>query len=172
MYVSNCTWGNKWNTWNLGEKEKGKTNNRFHTRHARRQRRGGDKECLFDFSQESSTTRIRGQQLHLHENPTQDKGGNRGTREKTKEIQAHWQIKREIKRGTGAGIWGQGWVWAAGPALMTVTAATSVAAGTNQRPPRADLAPSPCCARALHSKMLTLSPGKRVPRCEGSAALL
>ena len=34
---------------------------------------------------------------------------------------------------------------------MTVTAATSLAAGTNQRPPRADLAPSPCCARGLHS---------------------
>ena len=34
---------------------------------------------------------------------------------------------------------------------MTVTAATSAAAGTNQRPPRADLAPSPCCARGLHS---------------------
>ena len=34
---------------------------------------------------------------------------------------------------------------------MTVTAATSAAAGTNQRPPRADLAPSPCCARDLHS---------------------
>ena len=39
----------------------------------------------------------------------------------------------------------------AGPALMTVTAATSAAAGTNQRPPRADLAPSPYCARGLHS---------------------
>ena len=39
----------------------------------------------------------------------------------------------------------------AGPALMTVTAATSAAARTNQRPPRADLAPSPCCARGLHS---------------------
>ena len=34
---------------------------------------------------------------------------------------------------------------------MTVTAATSAAAGTNQRPPRADLAPSPCGARGLHS---------------------
>ena len=34
---------------------------------------------------------------------------------------------------------------------MTVTAATSAAAGTNQYPPRADLAPSPCCARGLHS---------------------
>ena len=64
--------------------------------------------------------------------------------------------------------------WAAGPALMTVTAATSAAAGTNQRPPRADLAPSPCCARGLHSVRvaITLSPEKHVPGCEGSATLL
>ena len=34
---------------------------------------------------------------------------------------------------------------------MTVTAVTSAAAGTNQHPPHADLAPSPCCARGLHS---------------------
>ena len=55
--------------------------------------------------------------------------------------------KRERELGWCQGV-GKG---VAGPALMTVTAATSAAAGTNQRPPRADLAPSPCCARGLHS---------------------
>ena len=57
---------------------------------------------------------------------------------------------------------------------MTVTAAMSVAVGTNhvQRLPRADLAPRLCCARALHSVTRTLSLRKRVPGCEGSADLL
>ena len=59
---------------------------------------------------------------------------------------------REEARDKRTGIWGQGvGNGVAGPALMTVTAATSAVAGTNQRPPRADLAPSPCCARGLHS---------------------
>ena len=34
---------------------------------------------------------------------------------------------------------------------MTLTAVTSVGEGINQGPPRADLAPSLCCARGLHS---------------------
>ena len=35
-----------------------------------------DKECLFDFSKERSTTRTGGQQIHLHKNPTEDKWRN------------------------------------------------------------------------------------------------
>ena len=54
-----------------------------------------------------------------------------------------------------------------GPALMTVAAATSLAAGTNQRPSRGDVAHGP----ALRARA-TLSPEKHVPGCEGSAALL
>ena len=36
-----------------------------------------DEESLLDLSKERSTTRIRGQQLHLHGNPTEDKWVNR-----------------------------------------------------------------------------------------------
>ena len=32
-----------------------------------------DEECLFDFGRERSTTRIGGQQLHLHESPREEK---------------------------------------------------------------------------------------------------
>ena len=35
------------------------------------------KECLFDFGRERSTTRIGGQQLHLHESPTKDNRRNK-----------------------------------------------------------------------------------------------
>ena len=61
----------------------------------------------------------------------------------------------------------------AGPALMTVAAATSLAAGTNQRRlVRSDLV-RPCCARACTQCVrITLSPEKHVPGCEGSATLL
>ena len=56
-----------------------------------------------------------------------------------------------------------------GPALMTVAAATSLAAGTNQRPFHEDVAHGPALsARAT----CTLSPEKHVPGCEGSATLL
>ena len=47
---------------------------------------------------------------------------------------------------------------------MIVTAATSAAAGTNQHPPGADLAPSPCCARGLHSVARDTEPRKTCPR--------
>ena len=36
-----------------------------------------DQECLFDFGRERSTTRIGGQQLHLHESPTKDNRRNK-----------------------------------------------------------------------------------------------
>ena len=50
---------------------------------------------------------------------------------------------------------------------MTVAAATSLAAGINQRPSRGDVAHGPAL-----SARATLSPEKHVPGCEGSAALL
>ena len=48
-----------------------------------------------------------------------------------------------------------------------MTAATSVATGTNQRPPRADLAPSLCCARGLHSVARNTAPRKTCFRVQG-----
>ena len=36
-----------------------------------------DEDSLFDFSKERSTTRIGGQQLHLHESPTKDNRRNK-----------------------------------------------------------------------------------------------
>ena len=73
--------------------------------------------------------------------------GTRTTREEARETRA---------RGLG------------GPALMTAAAATSLAAETNQRPSRGDVAHgSALSARA------TLSPEKHVPAgCGGSATLL
>ena len=54
-----------------------------------------------------------------------------------------------------------------GHALMTAAAATSLAAETNQRPSRGDVAHGPAL-----SARATLSPEKHVPGCGGSANLL
>ena len=104
-----------------------------------------------------------------------------GTGEKTRGTQAHRRVIREwrrsVRREWRRRVRREGLGARGGPELLVLCLwpwqlPTSVAAGTNQHLPRADLAPSPCCAWGLHLVCAPLSPGKRVPRSEGSAALL
>ena len=122
-----------------------------------------DQECLFDFGRERSTTRIGGQQLHLHESPTKDnrrnkrkdwrkgwnereneeeerEGKRRGKREEKRQ-----ETRQETRETRERGL--------AGPALLTVAAATSLAAETNQRPSREvrSSRPTPLSRTGLHS---------------------
>ena len=144
------------NTWNLGERKgkEGKIHNKFPTMHAHRQRRRRRRKNVY-LTLVGSAALPESEASNYTYTKVQRKT-TEGTREKTEgrgETRERMKKKREREK-TGTGFWGQGvgkgWTELLAP-LMIVTAATSAAAGTNQHPPRADLAPSPCCARGLHS---------------------
>ena len=71
-------WGANKDTWNLGGGGgKGKKDPQQVPHDARTPTTKGEDDRLFDFGRERSTTRIGGQQLHLHESPTKDNRRNK-----------------------------------------------------------------------------------------------
>ena len=133
--------------WGMGDIEDRDTHNIFpKTRNALRQRREKTTGLLLEFGKECRNTRNRGLQLNLNkiQEKTTRKRARQGNKRSWEHVQRGQQEKRLGERGLG------------GPALVAVTAVVSVAAETDQHPPRADLAhqPAPVMCRTCTEPLL------------------
>ena len=172
-------WGNKCDTWNWGRRRKEDPQQVPHEASTPTTREKTTKNVYLTSVRSAA---LPGTEASNFTYTKIQRKTTEGTREKTKGTQAHLRIKvrREQRRregeklGMGSGIWGS----RVGVGLGCWSSAYDrdschVSGRGNQSAPAACIScTQPLLRMGLHAVTHTLSPGKRVPGCEGSAALL